>query len=597
MHEFSLPALYDVPAEASLGDLVYRNAELHPDLGVIGLKRDGRWHDMTAAQFLAEVRATARGLIAEGVGPGDRVAMMSSTRYEWTLFDFAVWCAGAVSVPIYPTSSAEQVQWILSDSGAVAVVTETNVHTAVVNKVHEQVPDLAHIWEIEAGAVDVLTRAGTEVDDAEPDRRRSAVGPDSLATIVYTSGTTGRPKGCGLTHGNLLAELGNTTARLPQLFRTGESSILLFLPLAHVLGRIAEIAATLVPIKIGYVADVKDVTAELGTFRPTLILGVPRVFEKVYNGARSQAQLTHRGRIFEVAAATAISYSRALDRGHVPWHLRVRHALFDRLLYSKLRAALGGRATHALSGGAPLGARLGHFFRGVGFTVLEGYGLTETSGAITFNPDDQPKIGTVGQPAPGCAVRIDDDGEILLRGPSVFTGYWHNPAATEATFRDGWFATGDVGSLDAEGYLTITGRKKELIVTAGGKNVAPAVLEDRIRSHAIIGEAMVVGDGKPFVSCLVTIDTEHLPTWKQLHGKPAEATLADLYSDPDLLSSVQDAIDEGNRAVSQAEAVRKFRLLRTEFSEANGYITPSLKLKRNLVLRDFADEIEELYKS
>ncbi len=595
MREYSVPPVYDVPPDAALGDLVHHNAEQHPDIAVIARKRSGRWQDLTAVEFRAEVRATAKGLIGVGIDPGDRVAIMSSTRYEWTLLDFAVWCAGAVSVPVYETSSAEQVQWILSDSGAVAVVTETGAHTTVVAEVREQLPDLRWIWEIDADAVGALARAGAEITDAQLDERRSAVRATSLATIVYTSGTTGRPKGCQLTHGNFLAELGNTTGLLPELFRTGESSVLLFLPLAHVLGRIAEVAAALVPIRIGHVGNVKDVTAELGAFRPTLILGVPRVFEKVFNTARARAQLTHRGRIFDMAAATAISYSRALDSGHLPWHLRLRHTLFDRLVYSKLRAALGGRATHALSGGAPLGERLGHFFRGIGFTVLEGYGLTETCAAATFNPDDRPKIGTVGRPMPGCAVRIDDDGEILLRGPNVFTGYWHNPGATNDTFRGGWFATGDVGSLDEDGYLTISGRKKEIIVTAGGKNVAPAVIEDRIRSHAIVGEVMVVGDGKPFVGCLVTIDHENFPTWKQLHGKPAEATLADLDSDPDLLGAIQAAIDDGNRAVSHAEAVRNFRLLRTEFTEANGYITPSLKLKRNLVLRDFANEVDSLY--
>ncbi|WP_036506332.1 AMP-dependent synthetase/ligase [Nocardia aobensis] len=595
MREYSLPALHEVPPGTTLGDLVHRNAEQYPDVAVIARKRDSRWEDLTAVEFLAEVRAAAKGMIATGIEPGDRVAIMSRTRYEWTLLDFAIWCAAAVTVPVYETSSAEQVQWILSDSGAVAVITETAAHTAVVGKVQEQVPDLAHIWEIEADAVATLVRTGAEVTDAALDERRSAIATDSLATVVYTSGTTGRPKGCRITHGNFLGELSNATARLPQLFRTGESSVLLFLPLAHVFGRIVEVAAALVPIKIGHVGDVKNITEELGTFRPTLILGVPRVFEKVFNAARTQAQLTHRGRIFDIAADTAIAYSRALDNDHIPLGLRLRHQLFDRLVYRKLRAALGGRATHALSGGAPLGERLGHFFRGVGFTVLEGYGLTETSGIATFNPDDRPKIGTVGQPVPGTTVRIDDDGEILLRGPQMFPGYWNNPVATAHTFRDDWFATGDIGSLDDEGYLTITGRKKELIVTAGGKNVAPAVIEDRIRAHAIIGEVVVVGDAKPFVTCLVTVDSEHFPIWKQLHGKSSEATLADLSSDPELLDAIQAAVDDGNAAVSRAEAVRKFRLLRTEFTEANGYLTPSLKLKRNVVLRDFADEIDALY--
>lgn len=562
---------------------------------MISRKVDGRWRDLTAAQFRTEVWATAKGLIANGIQVGDQVAVMSRTRYEWTLLDFAIWCAGAVTVPVYETSSAEQVRWIVSDSGAVAIVTETDHHTAVVAGLRDQLPKLMHTWQIDAAAIATLTADGARISDTAVADRRAAVSADALATIVYTSGTTGRPKGCQLTHANFLAELGNTTARMPTLFRTGKSSVLLFLPLAHVLGRIAEVAAAFVPVDIAYVGDVKNVTAELGAFRPTLILGVPRVFEKVYNTARAQAQLTGRGWIFDLAATTAIAYSRARDSGRIPLPLRIRHALFDRVVYRRLRAALGGRATHALSGGAPLGERLGHFYRGVGFTVLEGYGLTETCAAATFNPNDRPKIGTVGQPLPGSSIRIDDDGEILLRGPNVFTGYWNNPPATADAFRDGWFATGDLGTLDHDGYLTIIGRKKEIIVTAAGKNVAPAVIEDRIRAHAIIGEVIVVGDGKPFISCLVTIDDEHFPTWKQLNGKPAEASVADLAADPDLLAAIQAAIDDGNRAVSHAEAIRKFHLLRADLTEANGYVTPSLKLKRNIVLRDFATEVGAMY--
>ncbi|MFQ6229629.1 AMP-dependent synthetase/ligase [Nocardia sp. NPDC002869] len=595
MQEFGLPPLYQVHPDANLTDSINRNAERYPDIAVVSRKMDGRWRDVTAARFRTEVLATAKGLIAHGIQAGDRVAVMSRTRYEWTLLDFAIWCAGAVTVPVYETSSAEQVEWIASDSGAVAIVTETDHHTAVVAGLCNQLPKLTHTWQIDAGAVATLQAEGAGISDTAVAARRAALTADRPATIVYTSGTTGRPKGCLLTHGNFLAELGNITARMPELFRTGESSVLLFLPLAHVLGRVAEIAAAFVPVDIAHVGDIKDVTAELGEFRPTLILGVPRVFEKVYNTARAQAQLTGRGRIFDLAATTAIAYSHARDSGRVPIPLRIRHALFDRLVYRRLRAALGGRATHALSGGAPLGERLGHFYRGVGFTVLEGYGLTETCGAATFNPDDRPKIGTVGRPLPGSSVRIDDDGEILLRGPNVFTGYWNNPQATADTFRDGWFATGDLGTLDQDGYLTVIGRKKEIIVTTAGKNVAPAVIEDRIRAHALIGEVIVVGDHRPFVSCLVTIDGEHFPTWKQLNGKPADATVADLAADPDLLGAIQTAVDDGNRAVSRAEAVRKFRMLPTELTEANGYVTPSLKLKRNIVLREFATEVDTMY--
>ncbi|MFF7631831.1 AMP-dependent synthetase/ligase [Kitasatospora sp. NPDC008050] len=594
MLDFSLPARYQVPSGGNLSDLVHQNAADHAQVAVLSRKLDGHWQDVTAAAFLAEVHRAAKGLIASGVQPGDRVGVMSRTRYEWTLLDFAIWSAGAITVPVYETSSAEQVQWILGDSGAVAVVTETDSHAAVVESVRDRLPELRHSWQIERGGIAELNTAGAEVSDATVTERRSIPTPDTIATIVYTSGTTGRPKGCQLTHGNFMAELGNVTARMPELFRTGESSVLLFLPLAHVLGRIAEIAAAIAPIKLGHVSDIKDVTAELATFRPTLILGVPRVFEKVYNTARAKAQADGKGKIFDQAADVAIAYSRAQELGGPGLLLRLKHAVFDKLVYSKLRAALGGRATHAISGGAPLGERLGHFYRGIGFTVLEGYGLTETCAATAFNPDDKPKIGTVGQPLPGSAVRIAEDGEVLLKGPQIFTGYWNNPAATEEALRDGWFATGDLGSLDEDGYLTITGRKKEIIVTAGGKNVAPAVIEDRIRAHPLIGEVMVVGDRKPFIGCLVTIDQEFLPRWLELNGR-GPATPAELLQDPALLAAVQEAVDEGNKAVSHAEAVKKFRILDTEFSEANGYLTPSLKLKRNVVLKDFAGEIEALY--
>ncbi|MEU8925196.1 AMP-dependent synthetase/ligase [Kitasatospora sp. NPDC048545] len=596
MLDFSLPALYQVPSGGNLSDLVHQNAERHPDVVVLSRKVDGQWQELTAAQFLVEVHAAAKGLIATGIRPGDRVGIMSRTRYEWTLLDFAIWSAGAITVPVYETSSPEQVEWILGDSGAVAVLTETDQHHEVVEAVRGRLPELKHTWQIEQGAVAALAEAGHGVSDETVAEHRGSADSDSIATIVYTSGTTGRPKGCQLTHGNFLAECGNIVERLAPLFRTGESSVLLFLPLAHVLGRIAEIAPAMAPIKLGHVSDIKDVTAELAAFRPTLILGVPRVFEKVYNTARAKAQADGKGKIFDKAAETAIAYSRALDAGGAGLVLRIKHAVFDKLVYSKLRAALGGRATHAISGGAPLGERLGHFYRGIGFTVLEGYGLTETCAATTFNPWDKPKIGTVGQPVPGASVRVAEDGEVFFKGPHVFTGYWNNPHATADTLRDGWMASGDIGSLDSEGYLTITGRKKEIIVTAGGKNVAPAVIEDRIRAHALVGEVMVVGDRKPFIACLITVDPDFFPKWKELNGKPADATVGDLAEDPDLLAALQGAVDDGNAAVSHAEAVKKFRLLDTEFSEESGHLTPSLKLKRNLVLKDFAAEVEALYK-
>ncbi|TRV75916.1 long-chain fatty acid--CoA ligase [Streptomyces sp. 130] len=598
MREFSLPALYEVPSDGNLTDLIRRNAAQHPDVAVMSRKVAGVWTDVTATRFLAEVRAVAKGLMAAGVEPGDRVALLSRTRYEWVLLDFAIWSAGAVTVPVYETSSPEQIQWILGDSGATLCIVESAAHQASVASVRDALPELKGIWQIDDDAIRQLSAAGGEITDEALDLRMRSARADDPATIVYTSGTTGRPKGCVLTHRSFFAECGNVVERLKPLFRTGECSVLLFLPAAHVFGRLVEVASVMAPIKLGCVPDIKNLTDELAAFRPTLVLGVPRVFEKVYNAARAKAQADGKGKIFDRAADTAIAYSRALGTPQGPsLGLKFRHKVFDRLVYGKLRAVLGGRGEHAISGGAPLGERLGHFYRGIGFTVLEGYGLTESCAATAFNPWDRQKIGTVGQPLPGSVVRIADDGEVLLHGEHLFSGYWKNEAATAEALADGWFHTGDIGTLDEDGYLAITGRKKEIIVTAGGKNVAPAVIEDRIRGHALVAECMVVGDGRPFVGALVTLDEEFLGRWAEEHGKPAGATALSLRDDPELIAEVQRAVDDGNAAVSKAESVRKFRILGAQFTEEAGHITPSLKLKRNVVAKDFADEVESLYRS
>ncbi|MGW2086463.1 AMP-dependent synthetase/ligase [Streptomyces sp. NPDC001880] len=597
MREFSLPALYEVPSDGNLTDLIRRNAAQHPDVALMSRKVGGVWTDVDATQFLAEVRDVAKGLIAAGIEVGDRVALLSRTRYEWVLLDFAIWSAGAVTVPVYETSSPEQIQWILGDSGTALCLVESEAHQASVVSVQADLPALKGIWQIEDDAIRRLTALGEDVSDETLDLRMASAKADDPATIVYTSGTTGRPKGCVLTHRSFFAECGNVVERLKPLFRTGDCSVLLFLPAAHVFGRLVEVASVMAPIKLGCVPDIKHLTDELAAFRPTLILGVPRVFEKVYNAARAKAQADGKGRIFDKAANTAIAYSRALSTPQgPPLGLKLKHKVFDRLVYRKLRAVLGGRGEYAISGGAPLGERLGHFYRGIGFTVLEGYGLTETCAATAFNPWDRQKIGTVGQPLPGSVVRIADDGEVLLHGEHLFTGYWNNEAATADALADGWFHTGDIGTLDEDGYLAITGRKKEIIVTAGGKNVAPAVIEDRIRGHALVAECMVVGDGRPFVGALVTLDEEFLGRWAEEHGKPSGSTARSLREDPELLAEVQRAVDDGNAAVSKAESVRKFRILDSQFTEDAGHITPSLKLKRSVVAKDFADEIESIYR-
>jgi long-chain acyl-CoA synthetase len=617
VREYSIPALVEVPAAASLADVVFTRAAQDPHSVVMRRRTgDGRWDDVTAAQFRDQVAALAKGLVAAGIEPGDRVALMSRTRYEWTLIDYAIWAAGGVTVPIYETSSAEQVEWILSDSGARAAFAETSRHAGTIGEVRGRVPALEHVWLIDAPVVDGTAGAdGTEtlaglaagsaaasVTDEQIEQHRAARKAADLATIIYTSGTTGRPKGCEITHGNLLSDVRNAVqGALMEVFEIAGSSTLLFMPLAHSFARIIEVGCLESGAILGHWPDTATVAQGLPEFQPTFLLAVPRVFEKVYNTAQQQASESKaKSRIFRAAVETAIAWSTSRDAtglgGGAGQGLRLRHALFDRLVYARLRAAVGGRVAYAVSGGAPLGERLGHFFRGAGITILEGYGLTETSAAATVNKPSRNKIGTVGQPLPGVAIKIADDGEILLRGPNVTPGYWHNETATaEALDPEGWLRSGDVGSLDDEGFLRVTGRKKEIIVTAGGKNVAPAVLEDRLRAHPLISQCIVVGDGRPYVACLITLDPEALEFWKKQHGRPADATLATLSDDPELIADIQLAVDEANQAVSRAESIRRFRILGTDFTEVNGYLTPSLKVRRNLVTKDFAAEIEAIY--
>ncbi|MBN6041520.1 long-chain fatty acid--CoA ligase [Amycolatopsis sp. 195334CR] len=596
MREFSAPAARKVSEEESLADVVWSNAERFGE--VISFRRlvDGSWLDVTAREFAAEVLAAAKGMVAAGIQPGDRVGLMSKTRYEWTLLDFAIWAAGAVTVPIYDTSAAEQVHWILSDAQAKAVFVETDEHRATLEEVRSRLGDLAHTWQIEGAtpALDELGKLGAELSDDELHERRRSVRSTDTATIVYTSGTTGRPKGVELTHHNLLAEIQGAIQAFPQLMEQG-NSLLVFLPLAHVLARALALTGVTARVTLGHTSDVKNLVADLGTFRPTFVVAVPRVFEKVYNGAKQKAHGDGKGKIFDAAEATAVAYSQAKDSGGLGLGLRVKHAVFDKLVYSKLRAALGSRCIAAVSGGAPLGARLAHFFRGIGVPVFEGYGLTETSAASNVNTEAAFRVGTVGRPLAGTSVRIAEDGEVLLSGEVVFAGYWNNAEATAESLKDGWFHTGDLGELDDDGFLKITGRKKEIIVTAGGKNVAPSGLEDSLKAHPVISQAMVVGDQRPYISALITIDEEYFPSWKSQHGKAEGATVAELADDADLRAEVQAAVDEANRLVSHAEAIKKFAILPQDFTEAGGEVTPSMKLKRNVVTKNYAGDIETLY--
>jgi long-chain acyl-CoA synthetase len=597
VQEFTVPPAVTVSETTNLTDPVWNNATETPTALQFARKTATGWADITCAEFRDQVLALARGLAAAGVEPGNRVGLLSRTRYEWTLADYAIMAIGGVTVPIYETSSAEQIQWILADSGAVACFVETDKHRETLETVRDSLAALRDVWQIEGG--DDLTRlhaAGEAVPADEIDRRRHAVRADDLATIIYTSGTTGRPKGCMLSHRNIYTDIANTIPGLPRFFEKS-SSTLLFLPLAHSFARVIQAGVVTGRVHTAFTPDVKTLTDDLASFRPTFILAVPRVFEKVYNGARQRAHADGKGAIFDRSDKIAVAYSEALDsRGGPGLLLKAEHAIMDKLVYTKLRAAMGGRCIGAISGGAPLGSRLAHFFRGVGLTIFEGYGLTETSPAVAVNLENHIKIGTVGRPLPGVTVRIDDDGEILIAGDIVFQGYWNNPDATAEVIDDaGRFHTGDLGALDDEGYLSITGRKKEIIVTAGGKNVAPAVLEDRIRAHPLVSQCMVVGDRQPFVAVLVTIDEEAFPAWKADNGKPAEAKVADLRQDEALRATLQAAIDDANRAVSKAEAIKVFRILPVDFTEGNGLLTPSLKVKRNVVAKEYADEIAAIY--
>jgi long-chain acyl-CoA synthetase len=597
VREFSTPLTTEIPTIGNLTDDVVTNARKAGSTVQFSRRAGGpesAWEDVTAAEFLAEVTAVAKGLVAAGIEVGDRVALISKTRYEWTLFDYAIWFAGAVTVPIYETSSAEQVHWILSDSGARAVVAETPDHLARVREIRRDLDDLNHVWSITDNAVDTLSRLGGDISDDELEKRRTTATPLDLATLIYTSGTTGRPKGCMLTHGNFMFELGVAVDELEKLFLEQKAATLLFLPLAHVFARIIQVGCIKSRTRLGHSADIKQLLPDLAEFKPTFILAVPRVFEKVFNTASQRATADGRGKIFDAAAETAIAYSRGIERGRIPVRVRAKHAVFDRLVYGKLRTALGGECEYAVSGGAPLGERLGHFYRGIGLVVLEGYGLTETTAALSANLPEATKIGTVGRPLPGTAVRVADDGELLFRGGQVMVGYWRNEAATdEVMARDGWFHTGDLGEVDDEGFVRITGRKKEILVTAGGKNVAPAVLEDRLRGHSLVDQCIVVGDGQPFIAALVTLDRDSLPLWAEQHGKSGSIT--DLVDDADLRAEIEAAVDDANKAVSKAESIRKFTILSDEWTEEGGQLTPSLKLKRNVVMRELKDEVAALY--
>ncbi|MDR1633692.1 MAG: long-chain fatty acid--CoA ligase [Bifidobacteriaceae bacterium] len=601
MDTIAMPASVAVDPGLSIIDLFQRRLETEPGVTLFEVQQaDGSWSPVTVQQFYHDVAEVAKGLIALGVQTGDKIAIMSRTSYQWAVLDYAIWSAGAVSVPIYETSSVEQAEWICSDAAISGAFAETPAHGLILEAVRGNLPGLRQVWQLNQGAIAALAEVGASVADAELARRwRGIVGKD-LATIIYTSGTTGRPKGTELTHGHFVRLTDNTqfdeseTSVVDVIAREGCRTIL-FLPLAHVFARFIQVVGISSKSVIGHCPDVKNLVPALASFRPTYLLAVPRVLEKVYNAAEQKAGSGLKLKIFRWSAKVAIVYSRALDTKRGPsWWLKRQHSIANKLVYGSLRDAIGGQVKYAVSGGAPLGERLGHFYRGIGLTVLEGYGLTETTAPITVNRPSRQKIGSVGLPFPGCAVQIAPDGEILLQGVNVFDQYHDNPEATAEALRGGWFHTGDMGYLDPDKYLFITGRKKEILVTAGGKNVAPALLEDRLRGHPLVSQVVVVGDGRPFIGALVTLDEEMLPGWLANHGKPP-MPLADARTDPDVWASLERAVERTNQAVSRAESIRKFAILEGDFTELNGYLTPSLKVKRSKVLRDFAAQIDQLY--
>jgi long-chain acyl-CoA synthetase len=593
MNEITTPAIIPAAVAGNLTNLISERAHFEPERVLVSRPMGDRWQAVTAKEYEEEIKAVAKGFIAAGVGFGDRVAIMAKTRYEWTVLDFAIWYAGAVPVPIYETSSAEQVDWILTDSGAVAIVVETPALAELVQPVMPAT--CKNIWNITYNALATLTHEGKGISDDEISKRREKLKPETLATLIYTSGTTGKPKGVQLTHGNFLTECGNVVNGASDLFLKPGGSTLLFLPVAHVFGRMVQIGSITAGLHFAHCSDLTKLPADLASFKPTFVLAVPRIFEKVYNGAEAKAQAAGKGKIFHKAAEVAIEYSKALDSKKISPLLKLQHGLFDKLVYSKIRHGLGGRVEAAISGGAPLGERLGHFYRGAGVRVLEGYGLTETTAGATLNLTSAHRVGSVGKPIPGTTIKIAEDGEVLIKGPIVMQGYWQNEAANKEVFdANGYFKSGDLGKIDEEGYLSIVGRKKELIVTAGGKNVAPAVLEDRLRSHPLISQCMVVGDNKPFIAALITLDPDAIKPWAAANKKEG-AAIADLAKDPTLQAVIQTAVDETNKAVSRAESIRKFTILPVDFTIAGGHLTAKLSVKRHVVSQQFAREIDELF--
>ena len=597
MRELSVPANIPPIVSGNVTDHIEELVARNPHFPSLSVQTDEQWNIVTAEAFRSQVRSVAKGLIAEGLAAGERIAILSRTRYEWTVADYAIWYAGCITVPIYETSSPEQVEWIISDANVVATFFEAERTTHAFTPIAAKVPHMTRSYIFGNDVLAELSSKGMRISDDELTARRTSAKPSDPATLIYTSGTTGQPKGCIITHGNMMAEVDTLVKGIPEVFDVPDASTLIFLPLAHVFGRLIQVAMLRGEVTIGHCPNPVALLKDLSSFKPTFLLAVPRVFEKVFNGSAAKAHEASpvKGKIFDSAAKVAIAYSEALDHGHMSKGLALKHGLFDKLVYSKIRHAMGGRVTHAISGGAALGSRLGHFYRGLGLIILEGYGLTESTAGSTLNLPSSLKIGSVGRPLPGTGVRIEPDGEMLLKGPHIFAGYWNNEAATaQEMTSDGWFRTGDIGEIDGDGFLRITGRKKEIIVTAGGKNVAPAVLEDRLRANPVISQCVVVGDNKPYIGALITLDQDALPQILSANNIEA-APMSQLAANPDVRALVQKAVNSANEAVSNSEAIKKFSILLEDFTIDNGYLTPKMSIRRHLIVQDFAKDIEALY--
>lgn len=596
MKENFTPIAVQPDPDANITDLLVERVATNPDGALFALPTaDGGWTDVTAAEFQRQVVALAKGFIAAGVKPGDKIGFMCKVRYEWTLVDFATAYAGAIIVPIYETSSPSQIQYILTDSGATAIIVETAEHFTRFDEVRGDLPQVDKVWQMHLDDLDKLASSGAKVTDADLEKRRTKATGSDMATLIYTSGSTGTPKGCILTHSNFVDLSRNAAVAMDEVVNTPGASTLLFITTAHVFARFISILSVHAGVKVGHQPDTKKLVESLGSFKPTFLLAVPRVFEKVYNSAEQKAVSGGKGNIFHAAVETAVAHSTALDAGKVPLGLKLKFALFNKLVYGKLRAVMGGNVQYAVSGGAPLGPRLGHFYRSLGVKILEGYGLTETSAPATVNRTGKFKIGTVGPALPGNGIKIAEDGEVLVKGIAVFAGYWKNDKATKEAFDGEWFKTGDIGEMDDDGYLRITGRKKEIIVTSAGKNVSPALLEDPIRANPIIGQVVVIGDQRPFISALVTLDPEMLPAWLASNGESETMSLEEAATNPKVIAEVQRAVDAANARVSRAESIRKFTILAAEFTEGSGHLTPKMSIKRGPIMNDFSAQVEAMY--